>query len=85
MTADGETTTSTVLKSDADLERPTSDESTSRNGEDELDVIASHRSAAPVLTLSKARAIALVATVTGASFLNVRKPLSSLLFYAPGN
>lgn len=65
---------STVLR-DSDRERPTSDESSGEGevaseGDDGLEVVASHRSA-PVLTMSKARAIALVATVTGASFLNV--------------
>lgn len=42
------------------------------NAQDNLEAVASQASAAPVLTLSKVRAIALVATVTGASFLNVR-------------
>lgn len=77
MTAAEKTTATNGLKSDArsddDRERPTSDESSGDGasvGEDEL---ASRVSSAPVLTLSKARAIALVATVTGASFLNVSK------------
>lgn len=55
-------------------DRPTSGESSGQaasDADDGLQVVASHHSA-PVLTLSKARAIALVATVTGASFLNVR-------------
>lgn len=80
MTAAEKTTATNGLKSDArsddDRERPTSDESSGDGasvGEDELDVVASRVSSAPVLTLSKARAIALVATVTGASFLNVSK------------
>lgn len=60
-------------------ERPTSDESSGEvpvasdaDADDEgREVVAGHRSA-PALTMSNARAVALVATVTGASFLNVR-------------
>ncbi|CAN8103232.1 unnamed protein product [Discula destructiva] len=58
---------------DTESDRPISNESSGEDAsgpEDGLAVVATQRSAAPVLTLSKARAIALVATVTGASFLN---------------
>lgn len=48
---------------DAKLEAP-------HDADDSLNHIASQRSI-PILTLSKPRAIALVATVTGAAFLNV--------------
>lgn len=64
----------------SEKDRPTSAESFSglevddgESDEAQHDDIARQQStdSAPVLTLSRARAIALVATVTGASFLNV--------------
>lgn len=83
MSPDQITARSDVAKdtiNDSEKERPTSAESFSGVEADDDNVhddtcndMARHQStsSAPVLTLSRARAIALVATVTGASFLNV--------------
>lgn len=71
---------SPIPRQHGDKERPpTSDESGGEGeaeveGDMSLDHIASQRSI-PTLTLSKTRAIALVAVATGASFLNASPPM----------